>query len=141
MKRRNVLRTLGGATIYGLAGCSSKDDSESVAPPPLTGILLWSILEAGGTVSVQVTVEKDGSEIFETVHEFEGESRFYLKDKEWMGKNVPYSVTIEATSYRETDTYSSSNFSDPNPDDCWIAYGDVYSSSLFLTSMIDEEHC
>ncbi|WP_455449792.1 hypothetical protein [Natrinema thermotolerans] len=141
MDRRNVLRTLGGATICGLAGCSSKDETESVAPPPLTGILLWSVLEAGQTVSAQVTVEKGGSEIFETVHEFEGESRFYLKDKDWMGNNVPYSVTIEATSSGERDTYSSSDLPHPEPDDCWIPHAEIYSSSLFLTPLIDEEHC
>jgi len=140
MNRRNALRTLGGATICGFAGCSGEEDSESPPPPPLVEIVIWSLLEGSESVSARITVEKDGSQIFETVHEFEGESRFHLA-KDWMGDDVPYSVTIELIASGETDMYSSSNFSDPSPNDCWISYGEISSSSVFLTSMIDEEHC
>ncbi|WP_152418241.1 hypothetical protein [Natrinema limicola] len=139
MDRRNALLTLGSAAICSFAGCSSKDDSESVAPPPLTEIILWSVLETGESVSAKITVEKDGSQIFETVHEFEGENRFSLT-KDWMGDAVPYSVTIELVSTEGTDTYSSSDFSHDS-NDCWILYGDLGSSSVFLGGMIGEEHC
>jgi len=140
MNRRNALRTLGSATICSFAGCSSKEDSESVAPPPLTEIILWSVLETGESASAQIAVEKDGSQIFETIHEFEGETRFSLA-KDWMGDAVPYSVTVELVASEGADTYSSSDFSDLSPNDCWISWGEVSSSSVFLGSMVDEEHC
>ncbi|MFA9418451.1 hypothetical protein, partial [Natrinema sp. HArc-T2] len=107
MNRRNALITLGSASICSFAGCSSKEDSESVAPPPLTEIILWSVLETGESVSAQITVEKDESQIFEIVHEFEGESRFSLS-KDWMVDAVPYSVTIELIEPEVTESYLSS---------------------------------
>jgi len=97
MERRNALLTLGSAAICSFAGCSSKGDSASIAPPPLTEIILWSFLETGESVTAEITVEKAGSQIFETMHEFEGESRFSLT-KDWMGDAVPYSVTVELVS-------------------------------------------
>lgn len=132
--------TVGSAAVCSVAGCSGKGDSESVAQPPLEEIILWSLLEADESISAQITVKKDGLQIFEIVHDFEGESRLRLT-KDWMGDAVPYSITITLAASEETETFASSDLSNPDSIECWGLYGELGSSSMYLTSLIGDHDC
>lgn len=141
MNRRKALMALGSGAISSVAGCSSEGDSETVATPPLEEIILWSNLETGGdTVNVQITVEKDGSRVFETVHGFEGETRFNIVEN-WLGDAVPYSITIAPTVHDGATTYSSSDLRRPDSIDCWSLYGEFDSSSIFVSPLTGGETC
>src|SRR6056297_1467264 len=114
MNRRTALLAIGGGVMSSVAGCSGKRDSAPSATPPLEEIMLWSDLEATSQpVEVQITVKKDGAQVFKTDQSFEGQTRFTLTE-DWLGDAVPYSVTIASTVHDEPTTYTSSDLQQPD---------------------------
>lgn len=134
MNRRQVLLTLGGGVAVGVAGCSGggTEETETAATPPLGGIYFWSNIAAdAGPVDVDLTVEKNGSQVFETTYEFDGEETRKLYDTNWLGEAVPYTVTLASDAHDEPTTVSSTDFDLQGlDDDCWTLFV-MFDSSQF----------
>lgn len=123
MNRRRFLATAGGAGIAGAAGCiggESDPDSPETATRGLGEILVWSTLDDGETVDATVTVEKDGSRVYDETHSFEDETRLSIVE-EWMGDEVPYTVTFESPVIDEPTVYSTAEADESlqNRHGCW----------------------
>lgn len=141
MNRRTALLTMGGSAISSFAGCSRKSDTEPSVTPPLEEIIIWSNLEATSQpVELQITVAKEGSQVFNTTQSFEGQTRFQLAE-DWLGDAVPYLVTIESAVHDEPTTYTSTDLQQSNSIACWSLYGEFNTSSIFLSPLIGDEDC
>src|SRR6056297_2582005 len=139
MNRRKALLAIGGSAISSFAGCSQKSDVESSANPPLKEIIVWSNLEdTSQPVDIQISVEKEESQVFNTTQSFEGQTRFQLT-KDWLGDAVPYSVTIKSAVHDEPTTYTSADLEQSDSITCWSLYGEFNTSSISLSPLLGDE--
>lgn len=135
MNRRTFLAAAGGAGSAGAAGClgfggEPDSDSTETATHGLGEVLVWSALDEGETADANVTVEKDGSRVYDETHSFEGETRLSIVE-EWMGDAVPYTVTFDSAVIDTPTVYSTAEADESfrNRHGCWRVHLEFGASS------------
>jgi len=106
MRRRALLATL-GASVATLSGCVGEQRPE-------VGLgKIGVINRRQNPVSIQVTVEKQGEEVYDVTHDLEGRTGNIVDGttiiEEWMGDQTRYLVSVPLTNGELETTYSTAD--------------------------------
>lgn len=106
MRRRTLLVTL-GASVVPLSGCVGERSPE-------VGLGKIGLMNRQqNSVSIHVTVEKRGEEVYDATHDLAGRTGNIVDGttiiEEWMGDRTRYSVSIALTDGELETTYSTAD--------------------------------
>ena len=106
MRRRALLATL-GASVATLSGCVGEQRPE-------VGLGKIGVMNRRqNPVSIQVTIEKHGAEVYDVTHDLEGRTGNIVDGttiiEEWMGDQTRYLVSVSLTNGELETTYSTAD--------------------------------